>query len=125
MRAHLSVVQGRLLRAVREALGDDDSHPEWDDDTNGLLLSVLDFEASPWASLTFSGLRHNMELRLSGGRHAISEAIEKLEFRLAEGEMPLPGYFLVEAEVSDKKWETRSNGHISLCFRVCALTIEE
>jgi hypothetical protein len=76
---------GALLRAIRDA--------------GGAPMVVLEAESTPWASVTFSGARHQVGLRFDGaGGAARAEAWARM---LGAAEFDLPGHLVADvAEVS-------------------------
>ena len=64
MRAGLSHVSAGLLRAIRARAG---GLPAGEGGEGGEpLLVIEDFGETPWASLTFSGLRHSVDINRQG-----------------------------------------------------------
>jgi hypothetical protein len=68
-----------------------------------------------WASITFEGARHQIELRLAGRAQA-----DAFEQDLAESEFALRGHLLADIRVSSRRAEGES-----VVLEVEALTIEE
>jgi hypothetical protein len=136
MRPGLANANGRMVRALQARLGLPGGieaaagllpDPEAPFDTPpGLpLLVIEDLHETPWASLTFSGTRHHLELRLDGHAQAVAEAADTLSC-WAEDADPLPGgHFLAEVQVTETAREVGEGGRMSLCLRLNALTIEE
>lgn len=146
MRPGLANANGRLVRALqsrlglagglesaaglfpclRERLGDDEGHshrPARADDPP--LLVIEDLQETPWASLTFNGTRHHLDLRLSGSAQAVEEAADALSTWTEEAD-PLPGgHFLAEVQITETAREIGGTGRMLLCLRLDALTIEE
>lgn len=59
---------------------------------------VLSHCETPWASITFAGSRHELELRFEGIEEV--EAGERLVERLAEYEFTFPGQLVADASVT-------------------------
>lgn len=95
MRGMISTAQGALLRGIRRFLEDDDG---------GWPAMVVEAVASEdWASATFIGQRHRLELNFNGGDVARVDALVKA---LGEAELVVPGHIvacvdLVEHEMRD------------------------
>ena len=125
MRMSLGRASAALLRAVRMVVGDaaDGAAGRATDDTP--LLAVSAFESEPWASLTFSGARHRLEVRLEGRAAQVREARARLAASLAEMDLTIPGQFLADSELVDAGCIRLEHGCISLNLRLMALTIEE
>ncbi|MFN7400074.1 MAG: hypothetical protein ACK5SX_13690 [Sandaracinobacter sp.] len=136
MRAGLAHANGRIVRALQARLGlacgaasvpafllgqgagtvGPGSRP---------LVVIEALHEDPWASLTFSGIRHRVDLRLDGGAQAIDEAMVTLASWPDEAG-PLPGgHFLAEVQVTETAREVGEGGRMILCLRLDALTIEE
>lgn len=59
---------------------------------------ILTHAERPWASITFSGTRHELELRFEGIEQV--EAGERLIEQLAEHEFAIPGQLVADATVT-------------------------
>jgi hypothetical protein len=89
------------------------------------ILVIEHLQETPWASLTFNGTRHHLELRLDGDAQAVEEAADALATWTDEPD-PLPGgHFLAEVQVTETAREVGGYGRMRLCLRLDALTIEE
>lgn len=135
MRAALANANGRLVRAVQARLG----LAGGIETAAGLLgqgvpcalpegpplLVIEDLHEEPWASLTFTGMRHRLELRLDGSPEAVGQAYEALSTWADEAD-PLPGgHFLAEVQVTETARQVGGFGRMLLGLRLDALTIEE
>ena len=136
MRASLTDAHVRLLRGIREVIAQDERLAGWlahpfdlvRDDTparraQGLVIE--NFESEPWASLTFTGMRHRLDVRLSGEEAHVADAYDRLKALLADPPLHLPGHFVAELELIDSLGEIRPDGQMDLVVRIEALTIEE
>jgi hypothetical protein len=86
-------VATRLLREI-EALvriGDEDRQKP--------TLIVEEIRATDWASLTFVGQRHELDLRLDGEGDAVAAALIRLVDALAERDIPIVGHFIAEIRI--------------------------
>lgn len=96
MRPVISGVQGALLRAIRRFLEDERQQ--------SFPAMVMEATASEgWASATFSGHRHRLELSFTGGDAARVDALVR---ELATAELVMPGHIvadisLIEHEMRD------------------------
>jgi hypothetical protein len=136
MRPGLATSNGRLVRALQARLGLPGGlaaaerllpcePPPWDLPDEPPVLVIEQLEETPWASLTFSGTRHHLELRLDGTAQAVAEAVEALATWTDEPD-PLPGgHFLAEVQVTETAREVGGCGRMRLCLCLDALTIEE
>ncbi|MGL6043179.1 MAG: hypothetical protein ACRC1J_04585, partial [Sandaracinobacteroides sp.] len=125
MRALLSDPHAQLLRLLRSKVA---SVPWFagataEDGLPGLVLENI--EAEPWASLTFSGMRHTLEMRLDGEIEAVEGLFRDLVRWAGEPEYGLPGHFFAELQIAETSRELRESGYMSLGLRLEALTIEE
>ena len=115
----------RLLRAIRGLIALNPLLARWLDESEGPNLVIEGFDSEPWASLTFSGRRHRLELRLQGIRGDVMAAAEALRALLRQPDLALPGHFLAEIEVAESIAEIHRDDHMRLAIQVEALTIEE
>lgn len=135
MRPGLAAANGRFVRAMQARLG----LADWVQSAEALLSGIgpgpgaedpplMVIEAlleEPWASLTFSGTRHCLELRFEGNAQAVEDAMEALSTWTETAE-PLPGgHFLAEVQVTETAREVGGSGRMHLGLRLDALTIEE
>lgn len=125
MRMNLRDAHAGLLRAVRALIADDPLLSDWSPDGGGPSLVVEAFDSEPWASLTFTGMRHSLLFRLEGPEAAVLGVRSRLAGRLEEPDLRMAGYFLADSELTDVSRESREVGRISLCLRLLALTIKE
>lgn len=89
------------------------------------LLVIEDFSEELWASLTFSGIRHRLDLRLQGRATEIEQAMAAISAWTDEDDPLLAGHFLAEVQVTETAREISEGGRMSLCLRLDALTIKE
>ena len=88
MRPILTGGQGALLRSLERWL-------EAERTRRGLpVLVVENLESEAWASATFTGARHQLEVRIEG-EHAPSAAAA-IAARLAEAELLVPGAIVAD-----------------------------
>lgn len=86
--------------------------------TTECALHVEQIRSRPWASVTFSGARHELALRLAGPR--AGEAAERLAACLDTAEFKLRGHIV--ADIALVTQETAEDG---VRLRLEALTVEE
>jgi hypothetical protein len=123
MRAGLSHVSAGLLRAIRARAG---GLPAGEGGEGGEpLLVIEDFGETPWASLTFSGLRHSVDIRLEGDRGAVLALAQEMADWDDAACTGLAGHFLADLQTSETGRVERDGGRMSLSLRLDALTIEE
>ena len=89
-----------VLRAVRAALGDGADSRSFAPGEAGVRMIVESIETTEWASATFVGQRHRLELRLEGGEEAVTSALDRLERGLPEVEVATGVYFLADAALA-------------------------
>lgn len=109
MKIAMSPAAGALLRALigRAAV-----------DRNRILLT--DAQSIDWQSLTFTGERHHMSLRVTGSDS--SEAVERMCDGLEDAEFCIPGLLVADIRVVGSPLRT-PDGTIELIVE--ALTISE
>ena len=136
MRGLLVDAHIRLLRALRATIAADPWLDDWASivDAEGLhgapcaavpKLVIEDFASEPWASLTFSGMRHSLAIKLHGRQNDVETAYDRLEALLTEPDLNMPGHFLAEMELIESSGEIHLDGSMSLGIQFEALTIEE
>ena len=135
MRASLTDAHVRLLRGIRRALAADSLLAGWLDQPldhraepqpapcSGLVIE--NFHSEPWASLTFTGMRHRLDVRLCGAEGQVVAAHQRLKQVMDDPPLDLPGHFLAGIEVIDSLGEVDADGRMDLRVRIEALTIEE
>jgi hypothetical protein len=137
MRANLTTAHTRLLRAIRTIIQSDPWFAGWSPlpESGGVsdcavrsaapTLVIEEFASEPWASLTFSGTRHSLSIRLRGAQQDVESAYDRLECLLIEPDLDIPGHFLAEIELVESEGEIYSDGSMTLGIQFDALTIEE
>lgn len=109
MKLALSAAAAALLRALLNRAGIE---------RDRILLS--DFRSVDWRSLTFSGERHEIALRIPGpGAAAVGRRIAD---GLADHEFDLPGHVVADIAIVG---EPRENHDGSLSLRIEALTVAD
>lgn len=99
---------GRLMRAVSAMAGEG--------------AELLRSSSSGWASATFSGARHEAELRLAGaGAH---ERAQALADSLPGAEFALPGHIVADLSVEGLVLERERTEEVAL-LRISVLTVED
>ncbi len=127
MRKLLTDAHVRLLRAMRGAIAADVWFDPWlgDPTAAGPSLVIEDFSSEPWASLTFMGMRHRVDIRLRGPRGEVENAYDRLRSLMTEPDIDLPGQFLAKNEMVDARGEIHADDSMQMSLRYEALTIEE
>lgn len=106
MRAAAADSTCALLRALRNRFAGFDG------------LTVEEIRSRAWASVTFSGARHEIALRLEGD--GAEEAAGRFLARLSAAEFDLPGHILADLVLAS---DARSGG--SILLRLEALTVSD
>ncbi len=83
----------RLLRALRTMIL---PHLVATGDRQLPLIVVMDSQAMPWASATFSGQRHQVSLRLGGTLAGQQAAVDHLGSDLADADWRVPGHLVAD-----------------------------
>src|SRR3546814_17874548 len=109
MRPVISSVQGALLRAIRRFLEDErqQSFP-------AMVVEATAREG--WASATFSGHRHRLELSFTGGDAARVAALVR---ELATSELVMPGHHVADITPIDLYYWMSSVFGKSFFFHLC------
>jgi hypothetical protein len=63
------------------------------------MLVVESITAIDWASLTFVGQRHELDLRLDGVADAVALVMKRLQADLAEHDIAISGHFIAELRI--------------------------
>lgn len=79
------------LRAIRKLIVAGHTAP---------LLVVEEIASRDWASATFVGQLHCFEIRLEGSAAAVTAAVARIEAKLPEVDVAMPGHLLAEAAVT-------------------------
>lgn len=123
MRMMMRDAHAKLLRAIRAILAEDPALIA--SPVDGLQPLVVEGLASErWASLTFTGQRHRLDLRLTGHPDRIEAARRAITARLCGAEFDLKGHIV--ADMALVASETCRDGDLescSMCFE--ALTVED
>jgi hypothetical protein len=128
MRALPGDVHQKLLRSVRAALAADSMLGPWFEQTESAArppLVIEDFESAPWASMTFSGMRHSLSVKLSGPQMEVESAYDRLQAVLTDPQFDLGSHFLAELEVRHVEAALDLDGGMTMAVTIEALTIEE
>lgn len=64
------------------------------------ILVVEAIRSTDWASATFVGATHEIDLRLEGERIAVETVLQHLETRLPDCEIPIAGQIVAEIAVT-------------------------
>lgn len=120
MRALMSDAQSGLLRAlfamVEKTMPDVRHCPE--------AMVVEAHQAEPWASITFSGQRHHIALRLGGGRDQQRRLAHILESHVSQMAWSAAGHYLVDAMVSSLREEADADVPVTR-IEIEAVTLDE
>jgi hypothetical protein len=114
---------GALLRGIRHLMtGDPALAPLLDGELPSLTIENMTSEA--WASVTFSGQRHRVDLKLRGHGAELDRMRERLRARLHDAEIELRGHVLVDMTLA--RAETCSEDGEEVCrLSFEALTVED
>lgn len=83
-------VHAAILRAIAAEAGADGR------DREKPIMVVESITATDWASATFVGARHDIEVRLDGEPTAVAAAVDRLVSGLPEREIPISGHIVAE-----------------------------
>lgn len=118
MRAMGNHIQIGILRAVAELIGASD-------DRKKTILVVEEVRSVEWASATFVGARHEIDLRIEGEATKVTAALARMVAELSDLEIPVAGHIIAEISASLRpKDECETNLELGTRFvTVNALTI--
>lgn len=94
-----NIIQDRhaiILRAIRRIV-EDNSVTGTQDDPPRLVIEQI--ESRDWASATFIGQHHRLDLRIDGGAQSVAAVAARLAQQLPTLEAAAGGHFLAEAAV--------------------------
>lgn len=117
MRPNSSHIQAALLRAITAQAGLDNL------DRQKAILIVENIRSDDWASATFLGATHALELRIQGPAPIVDAAAKALQDGLAERDIPIAGHIAAEVEVVLGTVTNIADNMISISLMVNALTI--
>ena len=63
------------------------------------MMVIEELRAFDWASITFVGQRHELDLRLDGDGDVVAAAMVRLGDELAAADIPMAGHFIAEIRV--------------------------
>lgn len=113
----------RILREVENLvrLGENDREKP--------IVVIEDIRSTDWASVTFVGQRHELDLRLAGEADAVAAAMVQLADDLADHDIPIARHFIAEIRVipamAVAAGPFEPPGHVSLSLRVEALVLRD
>jgi hypothetical protein len=117
MRAQCNHVHAAVLRAVSAIAGCDPA------DRQKPVLIVEAASSADWASVTFVGARHSLELRLEGEAAAVAAACARLAGRLGDHDIPVAGQIVADIAVALSSLENRDGNMVTQMLTVNLLTI--
>jgi len=122
-----------MLRALREIIGANGvpstARGSLDRETpvaaakTSLIVESLGYE--PWASATFVGQTHWLEVRLEGDRAALEHAAAQIEAQLRDAEIPVPGAIVADVAVQIFPVTAAAGGTAICALRLEVLTIDD
>lgn len=126
MRGVSSAPQRVLIAAIRGAIGEDQWFDRWAREEGAQpFFAIRGFDSEPWASLTFTGVRHSLALRLAGPVEKVEAAWDRIEALLVAADFALAGHFLADFAIGEKQGEILPDGTMTLSVELEALTIAE
>lgn len=117
MRPNGSHIQAAILRAITAQAGLGNLNRQ------KAILIVENIRSDDWASATFVGATHALELRIEGAAQTVAAAAAALHDGLAECDIPIAGHIAAEVEVILGKYTNIIDNMISISLTVNALTI--
>lgn len=93
------------------------------------IVVIEDIRSTDWASVTFVGQHHELELRITGEADTVAAAIARLSDDLADHDIPIAGHFIAEIRLFPTMAVAASSleaaGHVSQSLRVEALVLRD
>jgi hypothetical protein len=112
-------VHAAILRAIAAEAGTDS------DDREKPILIIEEIRMTDWASATFVGARHEIDVRLDGEPGAIALALERLTSRLPERDIPISGHIVAEIAATPVNTSKQKVNLRTCCLTVNVLTITD
>lgn len=122
MRPTSNHIQATILRAVA-ALVDAGAGASATDRQKPTMI-VEEIRSTGWASATFIGATHGLDLRLEGSAAVIAAAMQALE-GLPDAEIPIVGHIVAEIAACAGPTHIIADNIIAKCLTVNVLTIED
>lgn len=114
MRPVMTSAHGALLRALERYF-------ETERERNLPSLRIEGLRSESWASVTFSGHRHHLDLVIGVAREI---DLNNLISTLSTAELVVPGHFVADVTLIARQWQQTAEGRqIRLSFEI--LTIED
>lgn len=88
-------------------------------------LIVEELVTRDWASATFTGALHRLDLRLDGPAASVAQACDRLQAGLSTRDIPLPGHFVAEIALTLGNLIHYGDNLISHSLTVNALVIAD
>lgn len=125
MRVTINEAHGALLRGLRRLmLADPMLAPLMSADGHLPRVTVQGLASEPWASATFTGHRHRLDLKLRGLAGELERVRERLWRRLRDADIAMRGHVLIELSLASAETRIEQDGEIC-CLTFEALTIED
>jgi hypothetical protein len=117
MRPLTAGAAGPLLRAVAAITCTDSA-------SNEPMLTIQEIATRDWASATFVGATHQLDLCLEGSAAAVSAAVEQLRARLDEAEIAVPGHIVADIALTLGQGHEQ-RGKVTQPLIITALVVED
>lgn len=96
-------IQAAILRAIAAEAGADSA------DREKPIMIVEEIRSMEWASATFVGARHEIDLRIEGDPAAVAMAVSRLVTGLPERDIPVTGHIVAEIAATPSVNTTKQN----------------
>lgn len=129
MRMIVKSDQGHLLRMIRTIV--QQGAEEWNrhdpllQKRQNPMMVVENLSTESWASATFSGCRHRLDLRLSGKIQQVAQAKDRLHDTLAQSDIPLARGCVIDSSLNDVAWEENDDGTVSCRLTCHFMTLDD
>lgn len=112
-------LQAAILRAITAVIG---ANPA---DRKKPILIVETMQSTDWASATFIGALHCIELRIEGEADAVAEATQRLAIGIEDCDIPIAGHIVAEIKMETRQTPDITGNIIAQSLTVNALTIAD
>ncbi len=119
MRTQCNHVHAAVLRAVAVIAGSDPV------DRQKPVLIVEATCSEDWASVTFVGATHTIDVRLEGTAEAVTTACARLVAQIADHDIPVAGQIVADIAIALTSLETHSSNIVAQSLTVNLLTIKD
>ena len=119
MRTQCNHVHAAVLRALAVIAGSDSA------DRQKPAMIVEAVRSEDWASVTFVGATHVIELRLEGDADVVAAACARLIAQIADHDIPVAGQIVADIAIALSSRATHPDNIVAQSLTVNLLTIKD